>query len=496
MKGDDTRNRVSRRHTLALLGTGAAALMSGSETSRVGSAPAKSAITTGRSDGENEPNGTEGNKQSPPGENIADYGAVSNPDDPSAAAAEQNLTAIVDAANAAEAGGTVFVPEGTYHIGHDGNGPNPFIEFGGREPAGISIVGAGPEVAAVVISEHTPASSQPNQSGFLWRDGYDHGSIRVKDIRLDGNYESLSNLWEAGGGSWGLQADGRGTITLHNAIISGWHLSGLRGRHMVETVRRCTFADNGIGVHNDADGGANSHHISVRPREGSTCRIEHCQFVDCGGNAINVRRNDGTTEMVNCRAVGTGSGLCKLSGGGLVVFRHIYHEARTDSIVRKVNERLGSSNFYGRNFINSLGERGDEPVTLRTGHVETRNITEYALQSRGELGNGPPAVAWEGDMIAIHNPNMTNGTAAIRNKAGGVFDDVAIQRLSVHGGDDDVLSTTNSTGRIETLHRGNNGGGLGEHGDITIDVDRVGGDPFVPDVPDASNVGINTGQDG
>lgn len=492
-------DRISRRHALALLGTGVAAFTSGSELLRVSGATSDSSETTPSTVGDptdREPTGDENDddqeQQEPPGESIEDHGAVSNPDDRTTATAERNLTALLDAARAAGKDGTVFVPEGTYHIGHDGSGPDPFVQFGDREPPGISIVGAGPETAALVISGETPAEKQPNQSGLMWQDGYDHGTITVENVRLHGNYDALPNLVDAGGGSWGLQLDGIGKLELENAYISGWHLAGIRGRHMVDTVRRCTFEDNGIGVHNDANGNANSHHISVRPRDGSPCRIEHCRFIDCAGNAVNVRRNDGTLEMVDCHATGTGSGLCKLSGGGLVVFRRIYHEAHTDSLERKVAERDGGSNFYGRNCINSLGERGDTAVTLRTEHVETRNITEWALQSRGELGDGPPTVHWEGDMVAIHNANTTNGEVAIRNRAGGSFEDVSVERLSVHDSAGDVFSTTRSNGEIELLHRGNNGGGLGNPGDITIETDGEGEQPFAPDVPDAGDVGINT----
>lgn len=491
-------DQISRRHVLALIGTGAAVLTSGSEGRSVSldrSLPSKPTQQEPDEPSDVQPDTTDKNNdggQTLPGESILSYGAEPNPDDRSVATAEQNLTALLDAAHAAGEGGTVFIPPGTYHIGHDGNGPNPFVSFGNREPAGISVVGAGPEEAALVISRHTPVEKQANLSGLMWAEGHDHGTITVEDVRLDGNYDALPNLLDAGGGSWGIQVDGTGELKLTNAYISGWHLAGIRGRHMLDTVRRCTFEDNGIGAHNDAFGHANSHHISVRPRAGSPCRIEHCRFIDCAGNAVNIRRNDGTLEMVDCHVTGTGSGLCKLSGGELAVFRHVYHEAQTDSLEQKVYERFAKPNFYGRNWINSLGERGETAVTLRTEHVESRNITEYALQSRGELGDGPPTVIWEGDMVAIHNANLTRGDVAIRNKAGGSFEDVDVRRLSVHGSGGDVFSTPNSNGKIEALHRGYNDGGLGDPGNITIEADGMAREPFVPAVPAAADVGINT----
>lgn len=495
---------ISRRNVLALVGTGIAALTSSSGVRITGpdtprppdGSRLSTAAETGRdrrdtADGDDD-DGPGAEREQLPGENIEAYGAEPNPADPNVAAAKRNLTAFLDAATAAGDGGTVYVPAGVYYIGHDGVGPDPFTQFGSREPAGISIVGEGPVTSALAISEHTPAEEQPNQSGFMWVAGHDHGTITVEDVWLDGNYENLPNLVDTHGGSWGLQLNGTGGISLNNAYIRGWHLAGIRGRHMVESVTGCAFGQNGIGVHNDTNGNANSHHISIRPRAGDESLIERCHFIDCAGNAVNFTRNDGTLRMTDCYVTGTGSGLCKLSGGGLVEFKRIYHEANTDSLEQQVSERNDGINFHGRHLIKSLGERGESPVTLKTEHIESRDITAYALLARGGIGDGPPNVIWEGDMVAIHNANMTHGEEAIRDGAGGSYRDVAVDRLSVHGSGGDVFDTENSNGRIETLHRGNNAGGLGDPGNITIETDNEGGEPFLPDVPDVDEVGINT----
>lgn len=436
-------------------------------------------------------------KQSP-GENIEAYGAEPNPDDSSVTRAKQNLIALHAAATAAGEGGTIYIPPGTYYIGHNGNqldSSKPYVRFGRREPRGISIVGEGPETSAVAISEHVSVKDRINQSAFSWMDGYDHGTIVVENIKLDGNYAKLPNLIKAGGGSWGLQVDGTGAIRVRNAYICGWHLSGIRGRHMVESVTECTFKENGIGAHNDVNGNANSHHISTKTRAGDECLIQRCHFIDCAGNAINIRRNDGTLRMTDCYVEGTGSALCKLSGGGTVEFKRIYHESNTESLEQKVSKRDGGNDFYGRNFIKSLGERGGKAVTLRTEHIESRNIREYALLSRSDIGDGPPNVIWEGDMVAIHNANMVYGDEAIIDANEGTYKNVDVYRLSVHDSGGDVFSTKNSDGRIKKLNRGNNVGGLGEPGNITIESDNEDGEPFLPNVPNAEEVGINSGQD-
>jgi hypothetical protein len=424
-------------------------------------------------------------------QNIAEYGAKPNPNDPDAAAAERNLEAIVDAATAAGEGGSIYVPEGTYYFGHDGSGPERYLDFGEKEPAGVSIYGADPETATLAVTGRAPASEQPIQSGFRWSDGYDHGRVDVRNVRLDGNYENLDNLRAVGGGSWGIQVDGEGELHLFNAHIRGWHLAGVRGREFVRSAHFCTFEDNGIGNHNDTDGGSISHHLTCRPPDDATLVVSRCRFVDCAGSAVNIRFNDGVVRIHDCHVSGTGANLLKLSAGRLVELRRVYHEATTESLKGKLVDREGGKNFYGKNFIQSLGERGRVPVTVHMEHVESRNIREYAFQSRDNYEQGPADLTWTGDMIAIHCSNLAYDDAVIRNRNGGRFVDVDIDRLSVHDSRGDVFDTVGSTGSVRRLSRGGNGGGLGECGGIEIGTDDADGEPYRPSVPPRNRVGIN-----
>jgi hypothetical protein len=465
-------SRVSRREIIALAAAASAAGAGG--------------IYTILSDRDREPTEQRPTPDQIDGENIREYGAEPNPDDPSGTAAQQNLDAIMDAATAAGRDGQIYVPSGVYYFGHDGSGVDQYLDFGEREPAGISIVGDGPEKSVLAVTEHADPEDQPLQSGPKWSDGHDHGTINIANIRLDGNYENLGNLREAGGGSWGLQVNGGGELHLYNAHLRGWHLASVRGGEIFRSAKYCTFEDNGIGNHNDTSGDSISHHISCKPKDGTEVLVENCKFLDCAGSAINIRYDDGIIRLHNCYVEGTGANLCKLSAGKLFELRNVYHKAYTRSLESKMVDREGDAlNFYGKNFIQSLDERGEEQVTVDAKNVLTEDIREYAIQAR----NAP--VNMVGDMIAVRNSNMRYDDHVIRNRDEGIFRNLQLDRLSVHDSNAEVFGLRESEGTIKTLRRHGNEG-LGDTGNVTISNDLPGKDSFRPDVPSKDQVGINS----
>ncbi|MFU1783575.1 chitin-binding protein [Haloarcula japonica] len=422
-------------------------------------------------------------------ESISDYGAEPNPDDPSLAAARQNLDAILAAADAAGKGGAIHVPEGEYYFGSEDSGFSPYVEFGKTGPPGVSIIGAGADKSTLAITRHASADTRPNQSAFIWYDGYEHGSVEIKDIKLDGNYESVTGLAENGGGSWGLQMSMAGDFHLERAWIRGWHLAGVRGRAVLRSVRNCTFQDNGIGRHNETDGRSNSHHISVRPQAGDELIIENSCFLDCAGNAVNIRFGDGVTRMHNCFVRGTGSGLCKMSAGKVVELKNIYHRANTPSLERKVDKRDIGPDFHGRFFINNLGNRGTTTTTVIMENVLSRDMADYAFQAQSEIGNGPMNVIWTGDMIEIYNTNRARDDAVIRDHGEGRFSNIDISRLSVHSSNAKVFMLDDSQGDIETFSYSDTDG-LGDAGDVSINVSDRSQELFRPTVPTIGEVGV------
>ncbi|EMA21612.1 hypothetical protein [Haloarcula marismortui] len=422
-------------------------------------------------------------------ESISDYGSEPNPDDSSLDAARRNLDAIRAAAEAAGKGGTIYVPEGQYYFGSEDSGFSPYVEFGKTGPPGVSIIGAGADKSTLAITSHAAADTRPNQSAFIWYDGYEHGSVEVRDVKLDGNYEHVTGLAENGGGSWGLQMSTAGDFHLERAWIRGWHLAGVRGRAVLRSVRNCTFQDNGIGRHNETDGQSNSHHISVRPQAGDELVIENSCFLDCAGNALNIRFGDGVTRMHNCYVRGTGSGLCKMSAGKLVELKNIYHRANTPSLERKVDERDIGPDFHGRFFINNLGNRGTTPTTVIMENVLSRDMADYAFQAQSEIGDGPMNVIWRGDMIEMYNTNRARDDAVIRGHGDGRFSDIDISRLSVHNSNAKVFMLDDSQGNIETFSYSNTDG-IGDAGDVSINVSSLGQEWFRPTVPTIDEVGV------
>ena len=422
-------------------------------------------------------------------ESISDYGSEPNPNDPSLAAARRNLQAILEAAEAAGKGGAIYVPEGQYYFGSEASGFSPYVEFGKTGPPGVSIIGAGADKSTLAITKHASADERPNQSGFIWYDGYEHGSVEVRDIKLDGNYENVTGLAENGGGSWGLQMSTAGDFHLEQAWIRGWHLAGLRGRTVLRSVKNCTFQDNGIGRHNETDGRSNSHHISVRPQAGDELIVENSCFLDCAGNAVNIRFGDGVTKMHNCYVSGTGSGLCKMSAGKVVELKNIYHRANTPSLERKVDKRDIGPDFHGRFFINNLGNRGTTPTTVIMENVLSRDMADYAFQAQSKIGDGPMNVIWNGDMIEIYNTNRARDDAVIRDHGDGRFSNIDISRLSVHNSNAKVFMLDNSEGAIETFSYADTAG-LGNAGDVSINVSALEQEQFRPTVPTMDEVGV------
>lgn len=478
--------QISRRKLLALLGSAAVSggvvyELFGNRLAGLSGEPLANIEETP------EENPDEETASKPNGENIRAYGARPNPTDPSIAAAERNLNALQAAAEEAGAHGTIYVPEGTYYIGRQRPQYEPFNRIGDGEdmPPGISIRGAGPHASELAITGQLRAGSHPVQTGFRYVDDMDHGTVTVRDIRLNGNYENLPNLRDAGGGSRCMKIGGDGDLHLLNAHIRGWYQEAILGRDVLRTVDRCTFADNAIADHNYSNGRHVGHHITTHASEGNPLTVANSHFIDCSGSAIDVRFNAGEISVRNCYVTGTGANFCKLSAASLLDVRRVYHRANTPSLETKLDDIPGHE-FDGRQFIQRIASRTDVPPTVRLNNVVTTDMTDYALQCRiGEM-------TVEGDMIAIANTNIREDDEVIRDRESGRFSDVDIGRLSVHDCNGKVFDLNSSSGTIRTLARNNNQGGLGNTADLTVETDTKGQGPFEPSVPSPADVGIDS----
>jgi len=479
-------SQIGRRKLLALLGS--AAVTGGVVHEVFGSrftGPSEEPLVSVEGTPETKPDGE--NAPEPNGENIRDHGAKPNPTDPGIEAAERNLNALQAAAQAAGAHGSIYVPEGTYYIGRRGAQYEPFNRIGadGDMPPGISIYGAGPQASELAITERLQAGSHPVQTAFRYMDDVNHGTVVIRDIQLNGNYENLPNLRDSGGGSRCIKVGGNGDLHISNTHIRGWYQEAILGRDVLRTVNRCTFEDNAIADHNYSGGRHIGHHITTHASNGNPLKVTNSRFIDCSGSAIDVRFNAGEISVRNCYVTGTGANFCKLSAASLLDVRRVYHRANTPSLEAKLDDTPGHE-FDGRQFIQRISARADTPPTVRLNDVITTNMTDYALQCRID------EMTIEGDMIAIAKTNMREDNEVIRDRGPGLFSDIDIDRLSVHECNGMVFDLNSSSGTIRTLARNNNQGGLGNTADLTVETDAKGQEPFKPSVPSPSAVGINT----
>lgn len=486
-------DRVTRRKLMALTATAAAALINGGSATleALESTPTPAQSPPPDTDPE-PPDGDPTDPDDPPedppddpdpGENILDYGAAPNPEDPNTRMAAANLSALRAAANAAGDGGTIYIPEGTYYFGHDRSDEPYLNSYGLREPAGISIVGDGPERSTLAITEHMPDGQ--NHDAFYWWQDNDHGVVTVEGIRLDGNYENLGDLAAASSGSRGcIVRDGAsGTVSFTNVHFRGWYTMGLRLSDVSGTATDCSFEENAIAVHNDEQGEAVSHHTAIRPNRGNEFVFERCYFARCSGDAVNVTKNEGNITLRWCYGESLGNGVHKLSGGNVITHEHCYWEPHTEWLENNLVESTLEIPFYGRNMVHRLTANGGVTPTLRLDNVEVRGTTTRAISVTVD------GLTVEADTVAFHDNALRHRDHCFNSEdsdSGIAFD---VDQMSVHDTRGTVFNCAKGSGRIATLAYANNEG-LGETGDITIEDAAVGGEPLSPDVPAREDVGI------
>jgi hypothetical protein len=413
---------------------------------------------------------------------------VPNPDDPSAGAASANLSALRAAANAAGVGGTIYVPEGTYYFGHDGSGARFLNVYGLREPAGISIVGDGPEKSTLAVTEHMPDGQ--NHDAFYWWEDYDHGEVTVEEIHLDGNYENLGNLAANDSGSRGcvIREGATGNFSFSNVHFRGWYTLGLRLTDVGGFAEYCTFEENSIGLHESESGAVVSHHSAVRPRRGAEFVFENCYFTRCSGDAINIGKNDGDITLRQCYGESLGNGVHKVSGGNVITHEHCYWEPHTEWLEENLPESPLEFPFYGRNMVHRLTANGETTPTLHLDNVELRQTTTRAISVTED------GLRIEGDMIAFHDNALRHRDHCFNSEGSDSGIEFDVEQLSVHGTVGQIFNCSKGSGQIEELPHAENDG-LGEFGDLTIETATEGGDPLEPDVPALADVGINAMDD-
>lgn len=423
-------------------------------------------------------------------EDITDHGASPNPEDPSLGAADRNLTAILDAAASAGANGSIYVPEGTFYIGTEDLAT--WTSFGGRDPPGISIYGAGPERSVVGATEH--ASNSQNYNLFLWKDG-DHGTVTLRGFQIDGNGENLPNLYQGNSGSNAVQLEGSGTVAAEELYIHDTYDAGIWCKNDGGTIERCTFEQIAIRRENDAAAGGDKrtdHATKAHHTDGEWLKIDQCKFETIAGTCIN--QDFGNVELTRSYANGYGVQVNKLSRGTFRVTNTFIRANTPEQEEAVAND--GPDGFIGRfGAFRKFDDPGQTP-TVELNHVEIRDTAGAAMV----VVDGPKGsdnVALEScDMIAIHNAGFTDQGgrygSVIYTKDHDLTN-VDIDTMSVHDSGGEVFHASGSDGAVRTLSRDGTDG-LGDPGGIDVGSDNAGGAPLEPDVPSADEAGHDAGK--
>lgn len=434
-------------------------------------------------------------------EDITDYGATSNPNDASEAAAKDNHIAIVDAANAAGAGGTVHIPEGTFYFGRNDKWANMTL-FGTREPKGINFTGVGPTKSVVGLSQYR----QDNNSWLFRYEDTDHGTeVSFSDLQIDGQGRNLALQPDYSRSGRLIHIDSGctsgTTLKLRNVKLYDAYTAGIKNAgEWVHDADRCTFER--IGVKSSKDSGNGGHPFSdCAGPSGTKGVIKNSEFYRLARTVVDFADSGGGGDMrlENCWCKGINQAFVKSGKDNRVELRNIYSEHRTPW-AQDLNRGGGDPELNGRHFVQNLTNTGGtfevDVQDVQVVNTHRHGVFNYTLDSSASK------VLLTGDTIVFDG--MSRGTESNYNSAfdddgsGGGSLEFNVTNMGVHntgGGSDPIFNTPNGTGTIDTLYRSNNSG-LGTTNNVTINNDNTGSAPLSPTVPSRSEVGINSSGSG
>jgi len=346
----------------------------------------------------------------------------------------------------------------------------------------------------------TVASDVPDDVGLQIRyhaDQNDHGSVDWRGLTYDGNYEAI-NIDPDRGNQRGIVIDAPGDFTFENVRIRRTYAAAVRlavdgGTY---SFNRCTLRDAGIGRHNGTGRGSVDHFIAGR-FPNSTLSITNSVFEGTSGTVVDFDGTGTTTKVENCWCKGIGSAMFKVNDTGSCLVSNLYFQGESAELSDKLNSSgPAQGEFHGRWFLYRLdGDKNNTPE-FELNDVLARDLPYEAFYIRDRVSDGANLdVTVRGGTdgpIAIENASTLSGRpSGLRDRDGSSLTNMDIDQLSVHNTNGTVFDTPNGNGVIRSLNRGGNNG-IGDTGGIDIDVDNPGSDPFSPNVPARSDVGINS----
>jgi hypothetical protein len=467
-----TRQHVSRRGILAVLLAGLSALLPFAIAQRP---PDQSPLT--------------GETATPAREerniaNILRYGGIKNDD--SIKAIRANIEAI-DKASRAAADSTVYLPAGTWYIGAPPDRWGGFALWAGndqvnRGATGLGFVGDGPGQTTLkwgYIKEN-------NSNSIRYFDGTDHGSVTWRNLTYDGNCQQLE--FGTDGLQKAIDIEGSTELRLENVQLKNFDFGGIDTRGVDLSIDKCAFSDIGFGHANRTDS-SHSHPVGVSGAADVT--ITNTEFHLIIGSCVDYR-NGVTGELVmdTIYAEAIGVNLVKLNDASAITLRHITHIGQTEELLARLDDD-GTQEFRGDYFLRRIdSDRNDDvPVTME--HIRCEDLNWAFIRADGEAFSLSGGTA--GPISISHTTfNDTSGAIEVANDGSIDFD---IGELSIHDVEGDPIWESDEgtfTGTIKTF-RWSADDTLGDTGEVTIDTPEQGEQPFDPDVPGRTDVGVQYG---
>jgi len=391
-------------------------------------------------------------------EDVTAYGAT--PDDSS------DDTDAFNAAAEAAAGGTVYIPEGTFTINSKSARGAAAVHLSDSDVGGTSFVGAGPDKTTVKME----GDHEYTHMAITYAGGEDHDGAIVRDLTLDGNQWNQGPRpdGETPPNGFAIIVEGSTqNVSVENCRVKDWATTGGLYQAKGVTVRYCSFLDCGAMVWDR--GGWRGHGFNVGndassiDEEGLLC--EYCYFTGSSGTSID-------------------------NNGGNFTMRRCYSEDQQYAVKFNDGTRTTIENCRWRD----LSHRGIYTTTDDRFPGGMLELYDVALEDIGwEAIASKLSGSVEGDNVHIDNANHGNN-----HKGEGIrFKDksVSLSTLCVtntqHGG---VFDATETSGSVNELIHGDNSDGLGETDDISIE-NETNGKSFTVDAPTAADVGVNPSSD-
>ena len=387
-------------------------------------------------------------------EDVTAYGAT--PDDSS------DDTNAFNAAAEAAAGGTVYIPEGTFTINSKSARGAAAVHLSDPDVAGTSFVGAGPDKTTVKME----GDHEYTHMAITYADGEDHDGAVVRNLTLDGDQWNQGPRpdGETPPNGFGIEVEGTTqNVLIENARLKDWSCIGGRFAAKGITVRDCSFLDCGAMVWDR--GGWRGHgfnarnNASSRNERGLLC--ENCYFTGSSGTSIDAK-------------------------GGNVTMRNCYTEDQQFAVKFNNGYRTTIENCRWRDLshrgIYTVKDEGDSEI-LELNDVALENVGMEAIASK-HTGS----VVGNNVLINTANTEDNHRGEAIFLKDKKVDIDSLAVFNTENGG---IFETSNSAGKVKEMVRNENAGGLGSTSSITIENDQTA-DSYAVSAPSREEVGVNT----